>query len=142
MNAAGLSWRGSAVAVAAVRVVAVVVEVTGTRLRETAGEQIADRQQGDEEPCLVGAEVVTDIAAVVAGLARGAVRSDRHRGDQDADGDNDVEPELGRLPRRLRLCRDPAVAGRRAGGETAATRVAAHGGGARSGRRTGGGCCH
>src|SRR3954462_9799913 len=102
MNAAGFVGPRSAVVVAAVRVVAVVVEVTGTGLRETAGEQVTDGHQGDEEPGLVGTEVVTDVVAV-AGLACRAVGAHGHRRDEDADGNDDVEPELRRLPRRLRL---------------------------------------
>src|SRR3954451_25327878 len=134
--------RASVRAVAAIRVVAVVVEVTGTGLRETAGEQVTDGHQGDEEPGLVGTEVVTDVVAV-AGLACRAVGSDGHRRDEDADGDDDVEPELRRLPRRLRLGRDATVADRRAGGGVDTVRSVT-GGGAADGiarpRASGWGC--
>jgi hypothetical protein len=62
-------------------------------LGQAAADQVADRQQRDVVPGLVGEE---DIAAAV-GVA------DQERRDQDSGDGDEVDDELGRLNRGLRL---------------------------------------
>src|SRR5215218_3746699 len=72
--------------------------VAAAGLGQATADQVADGQQGDQEPALVGAEPLTVLVDV-----------DHPRGDQHSDDCQDVDDQLGGLERRLRLPGDAAV---------------------------------
>src|SRR3954470_17381787 len=74
-------------------VVVVVVEIAAARLRQAAADHVANGEQGDVEPGVLGVE------AVVVVLERG--------GDQDRDDRDDVGDQLAGLGRVLRLGAEP-----------------------------------
>src|SRR4051794_32744142 len=90
---------GAAVDVALAVVAGVLpVRVAAAGLRQPAADHVADCQDRDVEPDLVGAE---DVRAALLGL-------DRVTGDQDQDERQQVGVELGRLESVLRLRRETA----------------------------------
>src|SRR5215203_4971632 len=74
------------------------VLVAAAGLGEAAADQIADCQQGDQEPAVVGAEPLTVRIAV-----------NHPRGDQHTEDRQYVDDQLGGLERRLGLPGDAAV---------------------------------
>src|SRR5215218_3428731 len=81
----------------------VVVGLAAAGLGQPAGDHVADGQQGDVPPGLVGPEVV-EALAVLAGL-------DQERGQQDAGEHDHVGDELGGLVGGLGLGAEPAGVG-------------------------------
>jgi hypothetical protein len=70
-----------------------VVRLAASGLGQAAADHVADREQGDVEPDLVGGEVVAAPLLALDCVAR----------DEEADDDREVREELGRLERRFRL---------------------------------------
>src|SRR6476469_3470285 len=67
--------------------------MTAARLRQPTAHHVPDAQDHDVEPCLIGGKVV--------GVPVG--RFHEERGEQDTDGCDDEDDELGRLVERLGL---------------------------------------
>src|SRR5215218_11314956 len=95
------------------RLALLVVSLAAARLREPAADHVADGEDRDVQPCLLGPE-----AAGVGIVHDGG-------GDQNADRRDDVRDELGGLERGLRLGGDAAGTSRGDGGSVFATARAA-----------------
>ena len=73
--------------------------IAAAGLGQTTADQVTDRQQGDQEPALVGAEPLTVLVDI-----------DHQRGDQDTQDRQYVDDEFGGLERGLGLPGETAVA--------------------------------